>query len=104
MKLPQFSLRELFWITLVVALTLGWWIDHRQNHNLRHKNWRRTALNFQWLVEAEGWTVHWKPDSLSPEIDVVRPPPGRSAFEACSFLYGDRADTIVNVLKNKPPE
>ena len=29
MKLPQLHLRDLFWLTLVVALGLGWWVDHR---------------------------------------------------------------------------
>lgn len=24
------TLRELFWIVLVVALSLGWWVDHRR--------------------------------------------------------------------------
>jgi hypothetical protein len=27
MKLPQASLREFFWLVLVVALALGWWAD-----------------------------------------------------------------------------
>lgn len=30
MKLPQFSLRELFWLVLVVSLAVGWWIDRQQ--------------------------------------------------------------------------
>jgi hypothetical protein len=29
MKLPQLSLRELFWLVTVVAMALGWWIEHR---------------------------------------------------------------------------
>ena len=27
MKLPQVTLRELFWLVLIVALALGWWVD-----------------------------------------------------------------------------
>jgi hypothetical protein len=30
MKLPQFVLRDLFWLVLVIALALGWWLDRRQ--------------------------------------------------------------------------
>ncbi len=30
MKLPQFSLRDLFWLTTVVALAVGWCVDHRR--------------------------------------------------------------------------
>jgi hypothetical protein len=29
MKL-RFSIRDLLWLTLVVALAVGWWIDHQQ--------------------------------------------------------------------------
>jgi hypothetical protein len=29
MKLPQLSLRELFWIVLVCALAVGWWVERR---------------------------------------------------------------------------
>jgi hypothetical protein len=28
MKLPQFTIRELFLVTLIVALCLGWFLDH----------------------------------------------------------------------------
>lgn len=26
----KFSIRDLFWLTVVVALAVGWWLDHRQ--------------------------------------------------------------------------
>lgn len=26
----RFTLRDVLWLTMVVALALGWWIDHRQ--------------------------------------------------------------------------
>jgi hypothetical protein len=29
MKLPQLHLRDLFWLMLVCALGMGWWVDHR---------------------------------------------------------------------------
>ena len=35
MKLPQLSLRDLFWLLLVVAVGLGWWID--QDRIRRHE-------------------------------------------------------------------
>src|SRR4051812_44131390 len=28
MKLPQLHIRDLFWLVLVVALGLGWWVSH----------------------------------------------------------------------------
>jgi hypothetical protein len=30
MKIPQLSTRDLFWLTLVVAMGLGWWLDRQQ--------------------------------------------------------------------------
>ncbi len=27
--IPRFALRELLWLTLVVGLALGWWIERR---------------------------------------------------------------------------
>ena len=27
----RFTIRDLLWLTLVVALVLGWWVDHRIN-------------------------------------------------------------------------
>jgi hypothetical protein len=29
MKLPQLTLRDLFWLVLVIALSLGWWLDRK---------------------------------------------------------------------------
>jgi len=25
----RFTIRDLFWMTLVVAMAVGWWLDHR---------------------------------------------------------------------------
>lgn len=30
MKLPKLSLRDLFWLMLVCALAVGWWVDRSQ--------------------------------------------------------------------------
>jgi hypothetical protein len=34
MKLPKLHLRDLFWLVLVCALGVGWWVDHRSNRQL----------------------------------------------------------------------
>jgi hypothetical protein len=33
MKRPQFSIRELLLVTTIVGLTMGWWLDHRNQAN-----------------------------------------------------------------------
>ena len=30
MKLPQLTLRDLFWLVLVCALGCAWWVEHRR--------------------------------------------------------------------------
>jgi hypothetical protein len=30
MKLPQLSLRDLFWLVALVAMGCGWWVEHRR--------------------------------------------------------------------------
>jgi len=27
---PSLTIRDLLWLTLVVALAVGWWVDHRR--------------------------------------------------------------------------
>ena len=27
----RYTIRDLFWLTLVVAMAAGWWLDHRHN-------------------------------------------------------------------------
>ena len=31
MKLPQLTLRDWFWLVLVCALAVGWWLEHRRH-------------------------------------------------------------------------
>jgi hypothetical protein len=41
MKLPRFTLRDLFWLMLVVAMGCAWWLDRRgskrENAQLRQQ-------------------------------------------------------------------
>ena len=48
----KFSIRELFLITAIVALSLGWWLEHRQ---VVHMRWRFAAIR-AWigLVDMKG--------------------------------------------------
>lgn len=40
---PKLTLRDLFGLTLVVGLALGWWLDHRRSSEAY------TNLQMQWL-------------------------------------------------------
>jgi len=42
MKLPRFTLRDLFWLVLVCALAVGWWVD-RQDKASEADLWKSRA-------------------------------------------------------------
>ena len=45
MKLPRFSLRDLFWLVLVVAMGCAWWAHYRQYGMSRYKlRWNALRL------------------------------------------------------------
>lgn len=46
MKLPQLSLRELFWLVLVCGLAVGWWVDRREAV-------AATAMRWKAMLDAE---------------------------------------------------
>jgi hypothetical protein len=35
MKLPQLSLRDLFWLVALVAMSCGWWVNHHSFEELQ---------------------------------------------------------------------
>jgi hypothetical protein len=50
MKLPQLSLRDLFWLVLVCAMGLGWWIDRTRLAGLYG--------NLIHYIQKDGGSVH----------------------------------------------
>jgi len=60
----RFTIRDLLWLTLVVALAVGWWINRRQLL-ASHERYRRNlghvlnapVVDADFLtIPAEGWT------------------------------------------------
>jgi hypothetical protein len=65
MKL-QFSIRDLFWLVLLVALAIGWYVDHDRSASRRHEleaeiatyqhedtSLVRARLNLLWKIVSE---------------------------------------------------
>jgi hypothetical protein len=52
MKLPQLSLRDLFWLVLVWALALGWWLDRQELATKLAQLEERYFLRFPGVVTA----------------------------------------------------
>ena len=41
----KFSIRDVLWLTMVVGLTVGWWVERREANKARA--WRDEALEWQ---------------------------------------------------------
>ncbi len=56
----RFAIRDLFWLTVVVALVLGWWVRERQLNGEVAKalEWRARTAALERFLDAE-WRVEW---------------------------------------------
>ena len=68
----RFTIRDILWLTALVALGVGWWLDHRRLAPLvpQHRELiaRFTSLHEQ--VEADGISVYRDPNG--PGVVVMR--------------------------------
>ena len=64
MKLPQFSLRELFLLVALVAMGCGWWVRERQLRTELGEagRWRGRAV-----LKDNGRAVKWKQKQVQVE-------------------------------------
>lgn len=76
----RFSIRDTMLITLCVALTLGWWVDHRQQSRSREKAESGLLTLCQYLTD-EGYKLGWDTDKNM--LSVSRPgTPSNSSLPA----------------------
>ena len=67
MKLPQFSLRELFWLVLVCAMAIGWWLE-------------RSLLRAQ-LKDVQSEAAKWKNDAGRYAKHLLSLPPSGANYD-----------------------
>jgi hypothetical protein len=62
----RFTIRDLLWVTVVVALGVAWWIDRRQMRNqLDEANkWRTRAGGLEYVLRREFGNVRWVPGGV----------------------------------------
>src|SRR5262245_61877991 len=68
--LTQFSIRDLVWLTFLVAALTAWWHMKKENSALREENQAKAAA-----IEAKSKaleTAAKKESSLRTEVDVLR--------------------------------
>lgn len=84
----KFSIRDVLWLTMVVALTLGWWMDTRAVHI---ENSRLRDYNQQW---SESWNKLWVKYAADTETyDPKRLNPGTPP-EMAPFSSLDTIETL----------
>jgi hypothetical protein len=58
-KLPQFTLRDLLWLVLVVGLSLALWRERRERQALEYDAWQWKAENLAARWRQFGGDVQW---------------------------------------------
>ena len=83
MRLPQLSLRDLFWLMLVVGIGLGWWIDQDRIRREREafaderETFRRAAQRLQTLPLLHAVAALQVTEAeLASSVEVNRRSPG----------------------------
>jgi hypothetical protein len=72
----RFSIRDLLWLTLVVAMGLGWWINSQRSRveleqtQNRLAGWRGATGALEHILELAGCQVNWTFDPS--HVSVVR--------------------------------
>jgi hypothetical protein len=76
MKLPQLTLRDLFWLVLVCAVACGWWISARATREAKiesERAWEITEAIKMRLEEIENRTGTGEGADYSGTITEVIP-------------------------------
>jgi hypothetical protein len=76
-----FSIRDLLWLTLVVALGLGWWLSSRSDQS---EKLSRRARALEKALQLSGWRVQYEPEDTE-WLTVTREDGGEAQIR---FYYG----------------
>jgi hypothetical protein len=68
----RFTIRDVLWLTVVVGLIVGWWIDHRYVVAAARddKDWADIARDLHSACTKAGWDV----EIHHGEVVLARPP------------------------------
>jgi len=77
----RFTIRDLLWLTLVVALAAAWWLDHRPIMDIRPRQvllesgGRTYIFNYPddvlWIKDGGKWSLHQMHPAPNSEIQAA---------------------------------
>jgi len=65
----RFTIRDVLWLTVVVALGVAWWIDHQRPRS--PNQWQLRAESLAEICRGYGWTVAWQGDGVNGAFPPV---------------------------------
>lgn len=81
----KLTLRDLFWITLLIAVGLAWWLDHRHQAG-RERNARNRIERFLRPDDAEDWfipeRIQWDADQDRRDVEPFWTPEKDEAIKS----------------------
>src|SRR5207248_18051 len=69
--MSRFSIRDLLWLTLVVAMGLGWFVRERQllaEKSVSIRLWRGRTGALERALETDGWRLTWR--TREPQVSM----------------------------------
>ena len=92
----RFSIRDLLLVTAIVALSIGWWVDHRQ----LKKDCMLTSLL---STDSKMVLLQWEMPELVFASSVQTATPGKTAYNAriadCQKRIDERRDELMRELR-----
>jgi hypothetical protein len=81
----RFSIRDLFWATALVAMGLGWWLEHQQIH--ASDLWRYRAGALQHGLKDYGWKVSWDSEWVHLDLSEANKRPYPFYMKIRTYAY-----------------
>lgn len=74
----RFSIRDLLWLTALLALAVGWWLDHQLQSRWRYGTEMQRDLISRWYEGAASQLFRIRSEHPEIGIDYSGPPPANS--------------------------
>src|SRR6185436_11683018 len=99
--MPRFTLRDIFWLTLMVAMGVALYLAHQRDAKLREEavraDWKMRILEQQ--ARAEGWTI--KDDGAA--FTFSKPSRTKLSYKPDAVEQWSEDGTHISVTKMQTP-